>query len=304
MGLLENLYSISSIKEEIKTAIESKGVDMTGLSFADYPGAISSIQTGGNYSQLYVTENGTYYPDGSEEDAFDEVVVDVPTGYTEKDVTEGNINIVNLSNSASFVAEGVFAYKNTQTIDLSLCQYVGSNAFNGCYNLNNISLPVCESIYSGAFQSCSSLSQVYLPECTTIHVSAFKYCATLLNVDLPECERIGAAAFAECVSLSYVSLPACRRIDQSGFQGAFQLADVSSVNIVLPVCSYIGANAFYWTKKLSTITLLSDSVCSNGGNTFNNAGLTAIYVPASLVDAYKVATNWGTYANIIFPIPE
>jgi hypothetical protein len=30
----------------------------------------------------------------------------------------------------------------------------------------------------------------------------------------------------------------------------------------------------------------------------------SIYVPASLVDAYKSATNWTTYANRITALPE
>jgi len=30
----------------------------------------------------------------------------------------------------------------------------------------------------------------------------------------------------------------------------------------------------------------------------------SIYVPASLVDAYKTATNWATYADRITSIPE
>lgn len=270
--LIENLNQIDSIKSGIKSAIEEKGVDMTNVSFPDYPAAIGSIQVGG--------------------------------GYTEQEITEG-VQITDLNNSASYVGEGVFAYKNIQTIDLSLCQYVGSNAFNCCYNLNNISLPVCESVGYGAFLSCSSLSQVYLPECTAIYSSAFKYCSTLLEVDLPKCEILSAGVFGECALLSYISLPACRSIGGGAFQGAFQLAAVSSVNIVLPVCSYIGGSAFYWTKKVSTITLLSNSVCSLGGFTpFNQAGLTAIYVPSSLVDAYKSAMYWSAYSSQIFPIPE
>ena len=277
---------------------------------------------------LSVSSNGTYIPSVGV-NGFSEVIVNVShsgAGFTEKEITEG-IQIVDLNNSASFVGYGVFAFdSNIQTIDLSLCKYVGSNAFNGCYNISNISLPVCESLYSRAFevcsslsqvylpvcktiknsvfQSCSSLSQVYLPVCKTIDNSVFKNCSNLLEVNLPECETIGVNAFGECILLSSISLPACKKIGANAFQGAFQSAAISSVNLVLPVCSIIEGSAFYWTRKLATITLLSNSVCSLHWGAFSQAGLSSIYVPASLVDAYKSASNWSTYSSIIFPISE
>lgn len=81
--LIDNLNQIASIKSDIKSAIENKGVDMTGLSFADYPGAISSIQTGGTFvtETLNVSVNNTYYP-GQGVDGFSQVVVNVPQSVT------------------------------------------------------------------------------------------------------------------------------------------------------------------------------------------------------------------------------
>ena len=57
---------------------------------------------------LNVSANGTYNP-GQGVDGYSQVVVDVPqsvTGFTEKNITEGTIEIINLNNSASFVASG------------------------------------------------------------------------------------------------------------------------------------------------------------------------------------------------------
>ena len=59
---------------------------------------------------LNVSVNNTYYP-GEGINGFSQVVVDVPqsvTGYTEKDVTENNFGLINLNNSASFVASEAF----------------------------------------------------------------------------------------------------------------------------------------------------------------------------------------------------
>ena len=44
--LTNNLNSILSIKADIKSAIEAKGVDMTGISFPDYASKIGEISGG------------------------------------------------------------------------------------------------------------------------------------------------------------------------------------------------------------------------------------------------------------------
>ena len=344
MGLLENLYSISSIKEEIKTAIESKGVDMTGLSFADYPGAISSIQTGGNYSQLYVTENGTYYPDGSEEDAFDEVVVlvepslqsktvsvngtvtpdqgyyglsavvvDVPqsvTGYTEKQITEKTLNIVNLSNSASFVGGYAF-YMNSSivTVDLPNCLQLGNSwttnysVFASCSKLQTVNLPVCFYINDGAFEYCRNLSYISIPVCQYINAKAFKDCQSLSSLDLSVCVSIGNSAFQNCTSLSQISLPECVSVGSYAFQNCTSLSQ-----IILPKCVNIGGSCFGNTI-LESLTLLSTSVCTLANTaaftgTPIASGTGSIYVPANLVSDYQTATRWSNYASQIFSIPE
>ena len=232
---------------------------------------------------LSVSANGTYTP-GEGVDGYNQVVVDVPqsvTGFTEKNITEGNIEIINLDNSASFVAGYAF-YNNSyiQTVNLPYATTVRFSAFYGCISLSQVSLPICSSIGSNAFYYCTSLSQVSLPMCSSIGVNAFYYCTSLSQVSLPMCSSIGVNAFHYCTSLSQVSLP---------------------------MCSYIGAEAFRSCSSLSIITIGYSGVCSLGGsNVFSNTQITSstgsIYVPASLVDSYKSATNWSYFSNRIFPI--
>lgn len=78
--LISNLNQIESCKLDIKSAIEAKGVDMTGVSFPGYAEAIASIQGGGGAvtEPLSVSVNGTYYP-GQGVDGFSVVEVSVPS---------------------------------------------------------------------------------------------------------------------------------------------------------------------------------------------------------------------------------
>ena len=59
--LTDNLNTIAVIKENIKDAIEGKGVDMSGVSFASFPDKIGEIQTGSEPTgTITIVSNGTY----------------------------------------------------------------------------------------------------------------------------------------------------------------------------------------------------------------------------------------------------
>lgn len=222
--LIDNLNQIASIKSDIKSAIENKGVDMTGLSFADYPGAISQITTSFTTETLSVSVNNTYYP-GQGVDGFSQVVVNVPqvvTGYTEKDITEG-VQIVNLNNSASYVGGYAFTEcQSLQTVNLQSCRYVYQYAFQSCRNLYEVTLPICSVIEAFAFLSCSNLKSIELPECKIVGYSAFYNCSSLSYVSLAKCETIRNYAFQYCRSLYSVYLLSNSVVtlsDKSAFTG-------------------------------------------------------------------------------------
>ena len=187
-------------------------------------------------------------------------------------------------------------------VSLPVCSYIGGAAFANCYNLSQVSLPICGYIGTSAFNSCSSLSQVSLPVCSYIGGGAFGYCSSLSQVNLPMCISVWPTAFEYCTSLTQVSLPICESIRVRAFEYCRALSQVN-----LPMCSDIASAVFRYCSSLSRITIGYSSVCSlYSTNVFDDTQITSstgsIYVPASLVDAYKSAENWSVYSNIIYPI--
>ena len=258
--LIDNLNTIESIKTDIKAAIENKGLDMTGVSFPGYASKIGEISGGGGVDPsgtLEISENGVY-----DVYSYASASVNVPqsvTGYTDKDLTEGAVKIINLDNTASFVASYAFQNDNTiKTVNLSYATSVNYGAFRGCQELIQVSLPVCSSIGGYAFYQCTSLSQLSLPVCSSIGDYAFYFCGKLSQLSLPVCSSISGYAFVFCGKLSIITI---------GYSS---------------VCSLGGSNVFNYTPIAS--------------------GTGSIYVPASLVDAYKSATNWSYFSTQIFPI--
>ena len=221
MTTVEKLNNLISIKSDIKTAIENKGVDMTGVSFPGYASKIGEIASG--------------------------------IGYTDRDIIEARYQY-NIANSASFVYSSAFEYKLVETVDLPNCLYVGRNTF--CY--------------------CASLTTVNLPVCTSLHSNAFRNCGNLSSVSLPNVVRMSGYCFANCVSLQTISLPNCSYVSRNAFWGCTNLKTI-----------YMG------TARSVVATMTHSNALSSC------TALQSIYVPASLVDAYKTASNWSYYSSKI-----
>ena len=86
------------------------------------------------------------------------------------------------------------------------------------------------------------------------------------------------------------------------FYSCSNLTEVS-----FPNATSIGSRAFQYCRSLTTIYVGTNTstVCTlSNTNAFNSCTeLTNIYVPASLVDSYKSATNWSSYADKIKVAP-
>jgi hypothetical protein len=157
------------------------------------------------------------------------------------------------------------------------------------------------SIGDYAFYGCSKLTTVYLPETTSIGKYAFYNCSSLTTVDLPKVTSISDSAFSNCSKLTTVYLPETTSIDSRAFNSCSRLTTVD-----LPKAISIGNRAFNSCSNLTKVILRNTEqvVTLSNTNAFSGAENAIFYVPDSLVDSYKAANNWSTYADRIKGLSE
>lgn len=180
---------------------------------------------------------------------------------------------------------------------------VGLYGLGGCENLTSINLPNVVTVGDSGFYNCKLLKSVNLPKLTSLGNNGFNNTG-LESINLPLCNKIGSSSFSYTKQLVSVILPLAASIPGFCFDySSVQKIDTSSVT---SIAAYALGNA----QQLDTLILRNSSVCTlaNSTNTFTNtkiaAGTGYIYVPDNLVDSYKTATNWVTFANQIKPISE
>ena len=174
-----------------------------------------------------------------------------------------------------------------QSVNIPNCTIINTSAFEGCTSLQSVNFPACTSMRSWVFQNCTSLQSITLPACTNISSYAFRDCTSLQSVNLPVCTSINGWVFQNCTSLQSVSFPACTSIGSGAFSGCTSLMSLTlGCSSVAKLCT---SDAF-----TSTPMIYSTYTGSFG----------SIYVPFSLVDAYKTAANWSRYSNRITSIIE
>ena len=187
------------------------------------------------------------------------------------------------------------------------------------------------SIGKYAFYKCTNLALTELPyQLIDIPSSCFQQCTKLALTKLPDgITKIGNKAFDSCSNMELTELPSgLITIDTYAFQHCTKLKIREiPVGVVL-----ISAYAFYNNEELTSLRFLGE-VRTIGDRTFYSCsnlteiifpnitavpsvypysfaltpianGTGYIYVPDDLVDSFKTATNWSTYADQIKPISE
>ena len=157
------------------------------------------------------------------------------------------------------------------------------------------------SIGDYAFYNCSRLTSVEFLVATSISTRAFNGCSSLTSVEFPAVTYIGSSAFSSCSKLASVEIPAVTTIGGSAFYGCSSLTTID-----FPAVTSIGDYAFYNCSRLTTLILRNTSQVAtlSSTNAFSGALNAIIYVPDALVNDYKAATNWSTYADRIKGLSE
>ena len=222
-------------------------------------------------------------------------VTEIPKNWAKGNKTITSFNEIKYFKNCRTI--GAYAFESCSSmaltsLELPQCTTIGAYAFNGCSSmaLTKLELPLCTSIGGHAFNGCPLLSEISFQNVTTVGTQAFRG-STIAKIKLPSVETMAASSnydgiFSNCKNLVLVDLGEnCSSIGNESF-GRF--VGTSGNNI--------------------TIICRASTPPSLGGTIINKSWVYAtigeIYVPDESVEAYKTATNWSAYANIILPLSQ
>lgn len=199
---------------------------------------------------------------------------------------------------------------------------IREDCFENWVFLEKVSFPNALSVNARSFNGCVALKEIYMPNLTQCAITAFQSCQSLETVDFPRCVKGSTqSAFAGCKNLKHINLPLVKILYSSTFSGCSSLEEVFFPSVttlygyVFSGCSnlkkadfdkvftFFKEYAFLACPSLETLILRFEShpVSLSSINNFENTpianGTGYIYVPKALIEDYKVATNWITFAD-------
>lgn len=176
------------------------------------------------------------------------------------------------------------------------------------------------------------LTEAQLPNVTTLGDRCFYNCYMLSNLVLGDISRVPSYCFYNCRRLEQFNSRTAKSIESYAFMDAVGDYAPASNHMILKTvkcesASSIRRNAFAGLKYIETIDILGGGEIERMADTNKAleslvnfimrdeetvttvaytafAATTNIYVPDALVESYKTATNWSTYADQIHPLSE
>ena len=284
MSYADRLQKLVEYQTNIRSALEAKGATISSdATLKDFPSAVDTI-------------TGDY------------------TGPTPVDIMEnGWAPYYSLIKNTTKIMKYAFT-SASEILEISLpyCSQIGDYAFQSCNNAKLVDLPLCTSLGMGAFMRCGGVSFVNIPEMSTLSGQVFSHCFALKSVYAPAIEKILDGCFYYCNSLSVLSLPMCSLLSGGVFEGCSKLERVH-FNSLSKISVYTYSPTFRGCANLRSLYIKNSSMCSLDQSTaftstpiagyWNTSYCTqvgqygSIFVPYSLLDAYKVSTNWAYFSN-------
>ena len=212
-----------------------------------------------------------------------------------------------VNNTATALGAKVFDGMSITSARFSNVTDVAWGAFDWYGALKEVSFPKAQTVGANAFYHSGLTGAIDMPEVTSIGGNAFDTTG-ITSVNFPKLTSIGSGAFSSCGSLQSVNIPLVTTLASGNTENVF-LACSALTTLDLPSVTTIGGYAFRGCSKLSAVILRSETVCTlkvsySFMETPIASGTGYIYVPAALVDSYKVATNWSAFADQIRAIED
>lgn len=188
---------------------------------------------------------------------------------------------------------------------------VGQHAFHYCTGLQKLRLGTITDLSEYAFAACSELEDLLMTYDDTEISSYVFQNAEKLNIDLVanKATSIKSSVIAGS-AIKSLTAPLVASINSGGLQKATALKRVDLGGQVADKTLSITSTVFSGCSVLDTVILrYTHGACSlSNTNAFSGtpieSGTGFIYVPDDLVETYKTAANWNTFANQIKSLSE
>lgn len=176
--------------------------------------------------------------------------------------------------------------------------------------LEEVVLPeTLTSLPAYSFYEYANLSSINLSKIETFERDSMSGCTSLPSVlVLENAKDFGSGVFILCTSLERVELPNVVTIaDAINYRGCFSGCNNLAWLRIGPNCTKIGSYLRSYSTTTTPLSIICEAVTppSLGNSPFHAGGAMGyIYVPDASVDAYKAATNWAQFSDVIKPMSE
>ena len=180
----------------------------------------------------------------------------------------------------------------------------GGSGFDSSVNaffagtLEEIDCDEATKINQYSFDANNGIKRVRFANVTEIGAYNFRECDSLESIDLPNATGSAGNGFGQgCAVLTSVNVPKITEFGNYAFQSASSIEKLD-----LPSVTSFGNYCLRYTTALTTLILrYTGGVVSRGSSVLASSGIASkrgyIYVPKALIEDYKVANGWSTYAD-------
>ena len=215
---------------------------------------------------------------------------------------------------------------------------VNNASFQGCTSLSSITIPTSVTTVGSAFYGCNKLKSCEIPSgAVTTYVNTFYGCSQLSSLTINSPITAITSGYCQgCTVLKRLNsdtdgvynIPSTVvRFGKNCFHGNKALVELNIPDSTIGEISTahtawfsgcsalnkvdigtgltkIAASGFCVCGTIQSFTIRRPTPPTIGTNAFKSTTLANIYVPYDVVDTYKAASGWSTYAAKIQAIPE